>query len=661
MAQNGTEWNTFQGGTGPSCQKIADSSRRRLFRRYVLARDHKIVGIQFLFMSLAFFLFAGLLAMLMRWNLAWPNDPNHPVPIIGQMMGWSRGVMPPDAYNMIFTMHASIMVFFVIIPLLVGAFGTYLIPLKIGARGMAFPFLCGLSFWLAVVAGAIMIGGFFLPGGAAASGWSAYPPLSAIQFNAAGRGGWPVISIVLNGVALFLLGAYCFAEGRRFWVKLLGVGISLAFAILGVASLKIVAFDGQSCWLVSLFVLGFSSVLMAVNFLTTIIRLRCPGMTMFRLPLGVWSLFFTALIVLLATPVLNAVLLMNLLDHLRITSFFEPTNWIDNGRVGDNSGGGFAMIFPHLFWFYAHPAVYIMILPAMGFVSDILAVFSRKPVFGYQAMIWSSGAIAFLGFIVWGHHLFQTGMNPALGTTFAVSTMMIAVPSGVKVFNWLGTLWGGNIHLTTPMLNAVAFVSLFVIGGLSGIFLASSAVDAQLHNTYFVVAHIHYVLFGGSTFGIFAAIYFWYPKMFGRMMNETLGKIHFVLSFIFFNCTFFAMHILGMAGMPRRVADYTGYATFRHLQPLNQFITMSAFGLGIAQIPFIINFIGSWFWGERAPDNPWHATTLEWQTASPPIARNFETLPVVYRGAYEYSSPVGREDYLPQNVADGELSTNLQE
>jgi cytochrome c oxidase subunit 1 len=302
-----------------------------------------------------------------------------------------------------------------------------------------------------------------------------------------------------------------------------------------------------------------------------------------------------------------------------------------------------------------------MILPAMGFVSDILAVFARKPVFGYQAMIWSSAAIAFLGFIVWGHHLFQTGMNPALGTTFAVSTFLIAVPSGVKVFNWIGTLWGGNIHFTTPMLNAIAFVSLFVVGGLSGIFLASSAVDVQLHNTYFVVAHLHYVLFGGSTFGIFAAIYFWYPKMFGRMMNERLGKIHFVLSYVFFNCTFFAMHFLGLAGMPRRVADYTGYATFRHLQPMNQFITMSAFGLGLAQIPFMINFIGSFFWGEKAPANPWRATTLEWQTASPPMRGNFETLPVVYRGAYEYSLPGQFEDFLPQNLPERELSTNGHE
>ncbi len=621
--------------------------------RYVFARDHKIVGLQFFFMSLGFFLLGGMLAMLMRWNLAWPNDARHPVPILGSVLSWSRGVMPPEVYNSIFTMHASIMVFFVIIPLLVGAFGTYLIPLKIGARGMAFPFLAGLAFWVAVVAGVMMVTGFLLPGGGAASGWSAYPPLSAIRFNAAGRGAWSVVAEVVNGVALFMMGAYCGdalpgGMSTFLWGAAKRGGAGVLFAVGGVWILRIVAFDGQSAWLASLFILGFSSVLLAINFLTTIIRMRCVGMGMFRLPLSVWSLFFTALIILFANPVLEAVLLMNLLDHHRITSFFEPYNWIDNGRVSQESGGGFPMIFPHLFWFYAHPAVYIMILPAMGFVSDILAVFSRKPVFGYQSMIWTSAAIAFLGFVVWGHHLFQTGMNPLLGTTFAVSTLLIAVPSGVKVFNWLGTLYGGSIQFTTPMLNAIAFVSLFVVGGLSGIFLASSAVDAQLHNTYFVVAHLHYVLFGGSTFGIFAAIYFWYPKMFGRMMNERLGKIHFVLSYVFFNCTFFTMHILGLAGMPRRVADYTGYAALAHLQPMNQFITISAFGLGVSQIPFMINFLGSLVWGEKAPANPWRATTLEWQTASPPVQENFESLPVVYRGAYEYSVPGFEADYLPQ-------------
>jgi cytochrome c oxidase subunit I len=285
----------------------------------------------------------------------------------------------------------------------------------------------------------------------------------------------------------------------------------------------------------------------------------------------------------------------------------------------------------------------------MGMVSDILAVFARKPIFGYRPMVYALAGIAFLGFIVWAHHMFQSGMNPTLGTTFAVSTMFIAVPSAIKTFNWLGTLWGGNIKYTVPMLNALAFVALFVIGGLSGIFMAATAVDVHIHDTYFIVAHIHYVLFGGSTFGIFAGIYFWYPKMFGRMMNSTLGYIHFFLSFICFNCTFFAMHILGIGGFPRRIADYMTYTTFQHFKPMNQFISFSAFGLGLAQIFFIINFIGSWIWGKKAPQNPWEATTLEWVAApTPPGHGNFLTIPIVYHGPYEYSSPLVEEDYLPQ-------------
>jgi cytochrome c oxidase subunit 1 len=370
---------------------------------------------------------------------------------------------------------------------------------------------------------------------------------------------------------------------------------------------------------------------------------------MFRMPLSVWSLFITSILVLLATPVLASTLMMNLLDHHRLTQFFLPFNWTLSGVPQDVAGGGYAILHQHLFWFYSHPAVYIMILPAMGMVSDILAVFARKPIFGYRPMVYALSAIAFLGFIVWAHHMFQSGMNPTLGTTFAVSTMFIAVPSAIKVFNWLGTLWGGNIRFTTAMWNAIAFVAMFVIGGLSGVFMASTAVDVHIHDTYFIVAHIHYVLFGGSMFGIWAGIYFWYPKMFGRMMNETLGYIHFWLSFVFFNGTFFAMHILGMGGFPRRVAEYTHYGTFAHFQPMNQFISYCAFGLGLSQIPFVINFIGSWIWGKQAPGNPWEATTLEWaDTTSPPPHGNFVKVPVVHHGPYEYASPLVEEDWLAQ-------------
>jgi cytochrome c oxidase subunit 1 len=566
---------------------------------------------------------------------------------------------------MVFSMHASIMIFFVIIPLLVGTFGNYLIPLKIGAGDMAFPFLNGLAFWSALPAGTIMLAGFSLAGGAAAAGWTSYPPLSSVQFQGFGAvrfagnllrpdgSTWPMLPVLVNFLTLFMLGGFISAWYVRLGHKVVNVAVSvilsLLFATVAVRFVQLAAFDGQACWFLSLFLLGFSSLMGAVNYLTTIIKLRCPGMTMFRLPLSVWSLFITSLLVLLATPVLASVLMMNLLDHHRFTSFFLPYNWTLTNAVQANSGGGYPILHQHLFWFYSHPAVYIMILPAMGMVSDILPVFARKPIFGYRPMVYAMAGIAFLGFIVWAHHMFQSGMNPTLGTTFAVSTMFIAVPSAIKTFNWLGTLWGGNIRFTTPMLNAIAFVSMFVIGGLSGIFMASTAIDVHIHDTYFIVAHIHYVLFGGSMFGLFGAIYFWYPKMFGRMMNEFWGKVHFWLSFVAFNCTFFTMHVLGIGGFPRRIADYMNYTSFAPYKEMNEFISYSAFALGLAQIPFAINFIGSWIWGKVAPQNPWEATTLEWHDApTPPPHGNFAKVPVVHHGPYEYSSPLVEEDWLPQ-------------
>jgi cytochrome c oxidase subunit I len=655
-------------------------------KKYIFSADHKIIGIQFLFLGLAFMVVGGLLAMLVRWQLAWPTpelQTLHPVPILSTLL-WGHkaadgsitpGVMPPDFFTMAFTMHATIMIFFVIIVLLVGTFGNYLIPLQIGAGDMAFPFLNGLAFWSAVPAGAIMLAGFFLPGGHAAAGWTVYPPLSGLPENAGyvlGIPGnlfqipgstWPMAPIVMNLFFQFMFVAYMCAYfvklGNNFLNVAVSVLLSAIYAIIIVRGIQHVSYDGQSCWFLSLFWLGFSSLMGAVNYLTTIVKLRCAGMTMFRMPLSTWSLFITSILVLLATPVLASTLLMNLLDHqmilyagqmFRLTSFFEPFGHIiPTNTIDSNSGGGFAILHQHLFWFYSHPAVYIMILPAMGMVSDIIAVFARKPIFGYRPMVYAIAGIAFLGFIVWAHHMFQSGMNPTLGTTFAVSTMFIAVPSAIKTFNWLGTLWGGNIRFTVPMLNALSFVSMFVIGGLSGIYMASTAVDVQIHDTYFIVAHIHYVLFGGTMFGIFGAITFWYPKMFGRMMNETLGYIHFFLTFIAFNCTFFAMHILGIGGMPRRIASYMEYSQFQHFQPMNEFISISAFVLGAAQIFFVINFIGSWIWGKKAPQNPWQANTLEWcEAPSPPPHGNFTRPLVVHHGPYEYSSPLVEEDWLPQ-------------
>jgi cytochrome c oxidase subunit 1 len=548
-------------------------------RTYIFSTDHKMIARQYLFYGLFMMILGGLLAMLVRWELAWPETP---VPGFSWLFTETEGVIDPPTYNMMFTMHATIMIFFVVMPILVGAFGNFLIPLMIGTRDMAFPVLNMLSFWVALPAALIMLAGFFVPGSHAAAGWTSYAPLAA--------------NPVYTGVD---------------W--------------------------GQNFWIISLVILGFSSMMGAINYITTIINMRAPGMTFFRLPLVVWSLFIVAILVLLAIPVLTSALVMLLFDRLFGTTFFLP------------AGGGEPLLWQHLFWFFGHPEVYILILPAMGITSEVLPVFARKPVFGYRAMAYSMIAIAFLSWVVWGHHMFQSGMNPALGVSFTITTMVIAVPSAIKTFNWLGTLWGGQIRFTVPMLNALAFVSMFVIGGLSGIFMASTPVDIFIHDTYYIVAHIHYVVFGGSVFGIFAAIYYWFPKMFGRMMNETLGKIHFWLTFVFFNCTFFPMHILGAGGHMRRIYNPLQYEFLQPLQPINIFISISAFLLGLSQIPFVANFFWSLFGGRRAERNPWQANTLEWVAPTPPPHGNFDAIPTVYRGPYEYSSPEVEEDWLPQN------------
>src|SRR5262249_31967168 len=394
---------------------------------------------------------------------------------------------------------------------------------------------------------------------------------------------------------------------------------------------------GQNMWCISLVVLGAASLMGRVNDITTIINMRAPGMPFFRMPLTIWSLFIPAVLLLLALPVLTAALGMLLFDRVFGTHFFNP------------AGGGEPLLWQHLFWVFGHPEVYILILPAVGIAADILSVFARKPIFGYHALPFSMIRVAFLSWIVGGHHMFQSGMSPALGTSFMMSTMVIAVPSAIKTFNWLGTLWRGNIIFTTPMLFAIGFVSMFVIGGLSGIYMASTPVDIYIHDTYYIVAHIHYVVFGGSIFGVFAAIYYWYPKMYGRLMNETLGKIHFALTLIGFNWTFFPMHILGVGGHMRRIYNPTQYDFLKPIQHWNVIITIGALVLGFSQILFIVNFFWSMFAGKPAGKNPWHANTLEWEAPSPPGHGNFPgPLPTVYRGPYEYSSPLVAEDYLPQ-------------
>jgi cytochrome c oxidase subunit 1 len=548
-------------------------------RTYIFSTDHKTIGRQFLILGLLMMILGGLLALVVRWQLAWPETP---IPGMSPFLPSTGGVLEPGQYNMAFTMHATIMVFFVIMPILAGGFGNYLIPLMIGARDMAFPFLNMLSFWVAVVSGVLMLAGFWVEGGHAAAGWTSYAPLSSVA-------------------------AY--------------TGVNW----------------GQNLWCISLFVLGISSLMGSINYITTIINMRAPGMTLFRMPLVVWSLFITAILLLLALPVLTSAVAMLLFDRTLGTSWFNP------------SGGGEPLLWQHLFWYFGHPEVYILILPAMGIASEILPVFSRKPVFGYHAMAFSMIAIAFLSWIVYGHHMFVSGMSPALGMAFTVTTMIIAVPSAIKTFNWLGTLWGGRITFPVPMLNALAFVSMFVIGGLSGIFMASTPVDIYIQDTYFIVAHIHYVVFGGSIFGAFAAIYYWFPKMFGRMMNPVLGHVHFWLSFVFFNLTFFPMHIIGVGGQMRRIYNPMQYEFLQHQQHWNVIITIGAIGLGFSQILFAINFVMSIFRGRKAPMNPWNATTLEWQAPSPPPHLNWgEKLPTVYRGPYEYSDPDAKDDFLPQ-------------
>ena len=571
-----------------------DHHELSFIQKYIFSTDHKVIARQFLFVALFFLLVGGFMAMLIRWQLAYPGEA---IPLIGKFLPdtWvAGGAIQPNFYVQLLSMHGTIMIFLVIIPLAVGAFGNQCIPLMIGTDDMALPKLNMYSFWLVPPAGLLVCGGFFVEGGAAAAGWTSYPTLAGL------------------------------------------------------------ADKGQTLWLAGMFLVGFSSIMGAVNYVTTILNKRAKGMTMFRMPLTVWALFITAILITLGTPVLAAAISMQFMDQFLHTSFFMPDNLV-HAKGSLYSGGGQPILWQHLFWFYSHPAVYIMILPTMGIVSDVLSTFARKPIFGYKAMIFAIMGIAFLGFIVWGHHMFQSGMNPLLGTTFMLSTIVIAVPSAIKIFNWLGTIWRGNIKFASANLNALAFIATFVIGGLSGIFMASAPVDIYIHDTYFIVAHIHYVLFGGSLFGIFAGIYYWFPKMFGKMLNESWGRKHFYWSFIFFNLTFYPMHILGVGGHMRRVYDPYIYDFLKHFQPMNQFITISAFVLGASQLILIFNIIWSLKYGRNAPRNPWRANTLDWAAPAKPGHGNFDKDITVYRGPYEYSHPDRKLDYWPQWEAPVEV------
>jgi cytochrome c oxidase subunit 1 len=508
--------------------------------------DHKVIGIQYTVTAIFFFLVAGLLAEIMRAELAQPGEQ----------------IVSPNTFNGLFSVHASLMIFLVIIPIFAGL-ANFVIPLMIGAPDMAFPRLNALSYWLLPVAGVMMVSSFLVPhGGAFNTGWTAYAPLSTHA---------PL--------------------GQQFFT----IGVQFA---------------------------GTSSIMTALNFLVTIITMRAPGMTFWRMPLLVWANFTTSLLVVIATPFIAGSQFLVLLDRALHADFFQA------------NAGGDVIAYQHIFWFYSHPAVYIMILPGFGIISAVISAKSRKPIFGYRMMALSLLAILILGFTVWAHHMFVSGMFPWLRVPMMITTMAIAVPTGIKILSWLATLWRGVIELSTPMLFALGFITMFTLGGISGIMLAAIPVDIHTSDTYFVVAHIHYVLFGGSIFTIFAGIYYWFPKMTGRMYDETLGKIHFWLTFIGFNATFGPMHWIGLEGMPRRVADYAEKFAFWNL-----FISIAAFGLGISTLVFVYNMVVSWKFGPRAPGNPWRAKTLEWQVSSPPPIFNFDEIPQVVGGPYEYGVP----------------------
>ena len=505
------------------------------------------------------------------------------------------GHLQPETYLTLLTMHGTIMVFFVLTTAPQGGFGNYFLPIQIGAPDMAFPVLNMLSFWTTFLAFLVMVAAFFVEGGAPLGGWTFYAPLSAIPSAGPGQG------------------------------------------------------LGADLWIVSIALFCVASLMGALNFITTTLDMRARGMSMMRMPLTCWAWFVTAMLALLAFGVLLAAGILLLLDRNIGTSFFVPGGLVISGVPVKHSGGS-PLLWQHLFWFFGHPEVYIAILPAMGVASQLLSTFSRKPIFGYRAMVYAILGIGILGFLVWGHHMFMSGMSPYSAFAFSIMTMAIGVPSAIKTFNWLGTLWHGRIRLTSPMLFALGFVSLFVSGGLSGPFLAQPPLDIPLHDTYFVVAHFHLIMGVAAIFGIFAATYYWFPKMFGRMMNEPLAKLHFWFTFVGTYAIFMPMHYLGMAGHPRRYSQLTELNFLQGLLPLQKFITIAAFITMAGQFIFLANFVWSLFKGRKAEMNPWEATTLEWTVPSPPPHDNFGGVtPVVYHGPYEYSVPGAPKDYTMQN------------
>ncbi len=567
-------------------------------RKYIFSTDHKVIGKQYWLLAL-FSVFLGmLLSVLMRFHMVYPDAK---VSWFEKLWptGASGGIMTPELYLSLMTMHGTIMVFFVLTTAPQGGFGNSFLPIQIGAEDMAFPNLNMLSFWTTLVALCVMVAAFFVQGGAPISGWTGYPPLSGVG-------------------------------------EVAGPGLG----------------TGQDLWILSIAIFCGASLMGAINFIATIIDLRAPGMSLMRMPLTCWAWFVTAILSLFGFAVLLAAGVLLLMDRNAGSSFFLPAGLVVNDRALDHRGGS-PLLWQHLFWFFGHPEVYIAILPGMGLASNLLSIFSRKPIFGYKAMVYAIVGIGFLGFVVWGHHMFMSGMNPYTAVAFSVLTMAIGVPSAIKTFNWIGTLWGGQIRFTSPMMYALGFVSLFVTGGISGIFLGQPALDLYLHDTYFVVGHFHMIMGVAAIFGMFAGTAFWFPKMFGTMMNETLNKMHFYLTFIGVYAIFTPMHFVGVAGNPRRYADFKDFEFMKELMPVHTFMTHAAIFTAVVQLLFFINIFWSWWKGKRASDNPWEATSLEWSVPSPPPWDNFGgKIPKVHHGPYEYAVPGKEKDYVMQTDPD---------
>jgi cytochrome c oxidase subunit 1 len=578
--------------------------KEQFITKYIFSMDHKMIARQFLITGIIMAFLALIMSLFFRIQLAYPDKT---FPLMEFFLGRFApgGRLDPNFYMALVTIHGTIMVFFVLTAGLSGTFSNLLIPLQLGSRDMASPLMNMLSYWLFFLASIVMLSSFFAQKGPASGGWTIYPPLSAMPKAMPGSG-----------------------TGMTLW--LISIGLFIASQLMG-----------------------------GINYISTVLNMRTKGMDLWKMPLTIWAFFLTAVMGVLAFPVLMGGVILLIFDRSAGTSFYL-SDIILNGKVMPYEGGS-PILFQHLFWFLGHPEVYIVVMPAMGLVSEVIAVSSRKPIFGYHAMVYSLVGITVLSFIVWGHHMFVTGMNPFIGGVFMITTLIIAVPSAVKTFNWLATLWRGNIRFSTAMLFSIGFISLFISGGLTGIFLGNAALDINLHDTYFIVGHFHLVMGSASICGMLAGVYHWFPKMFGRMMDEKLGYLHFWPTLICAYLVFFPMYFMGLDGVPRRYYSFTEIEPLKRWMNLNVLMTWSAIVAGLAQIAFLYNFIYSIFWGKKAPQNPWQSNTLEWTTPVEHIHGNWPgELPVVYRWSYDYSKPGHEDDFIPQTVPYSQtMSSNL--